>query len=115
MPARIEDYGLISDCESAALLGRDVSIDWLCLPRFDSGACFAALLGNKEHGRWRIHAPDAAESTRSYEGETLVLQTEYVTATGRCRVRDCLLWGRLRPRLSGWSRGCRALSRCRWS
>ena len=62
MPARIEDYALIGDCQTAALVARDGSIDWLCLPRFDSGACFAALLGTPDHGRWRI-APAAPVRT----------------------------------------------------
>ena len=57
MPSRIEDYALIGDCHTAALVGRGGSIDWLCIPRFDSGACFAALLGTPEQGRWQL-APD---------------------------------------------------------
>jgi len=56
LSSRIEDYGLIGDCETAALVGRDGSIDWACLPRFDSGACFAAILGKPDHGRWLIAA-----------------------------------------------------------
>ena len=62
--ARIEDYALIGDGESAALVGRDGSIDWLCWPRFDSGACFAALLGTRDHGRWLI-APVGADAART--------------------------------------------------
>ena len=63
MPGRIEDYALIGDLQTAALVGRDGSIDWLCLPRFDSAACFAALLGDEDNGRWRIAPLDAGECT----------------------------------------------------
>src|SRR6266851_9537693 len=77
---RIEDYALIGDCGSAALVGRDGSIDWLCLPRFDSGACFAALLGDPGHGRWLI-APAAGthSARRNYREGTLILETEFDT------------------------------------
>src|SRR6201993_1884898 len=86
---RIEDYALISNCATAALVGRDGSIDWLCLPRFDSGACFAALLGEPGHGRWLI-APAAAliSTQRRYRGTTLILETEFETAEGAVRVID---------------------------
>jgi GH15 family glucan-1,4-alpha-glucosidase len=68
---RIEDYALIGDCETGALIGRDGSIDWLCWPRFDSGACFAALLGGPEHGRWRIApAHEIVRVERRYRGDT---------------------------------------------
>jgi GH15 family glucan-1,4-alpha-glucosidase len=78
MSLRIEDYALIGNTYSAALVGRNGSIDWLCVPRFDSPACFAALLGNEQHGRWLI-APDHARATsrRHYRGDTLVLETEF--------------------------------------
>src|SRR5260370_23524800 len=95
--------------QTAALVGRDGSIDWLCLPRFDSPACFASLLGTEDHGYWRIAPPgarpdgrgalpaadgagsgpaDKAEVTRRYQGDTLVLQTEWRTATGTVRLID---------------------------
>ncbi len=91
MPLRIEDYALIGDTQTAALVGNDGSIDWLCLPRFDSEACFAALLGDERHGRWLL-APDAPVTgvRRRYRPETLILETELTTAGGLCRVTDCM-------------------------
>jgi GH15 family glucan-1,4-alpha-glucosidase len=87
--ARIEDYGIIGDLQTAALVGRDGSIDWACFPRFDSGACFAALLGTPDHGRWVV-APrvDAWEAGRRYRERTLVLETDWETDTGAVRVID---------------------------
>jgi GH15 family glucan-1,4-alpha-glucosidase len=87
----IEDYALIGDCETAALVGRDGSIDWLCLPRFDSPACFAALLGTPDHGRWRL-APAGVirQVRRRYRAGTLVLETEFETAEGRVALIDCM-------------------------
>jgi GH15 family glucan-1,4-alpha-glucosidase len=89
MPSRIEDYALIGDCETAALVARDGSIDWLCWPRFDSGACFAALLGSPEHGRWLI-APIArnARVTRRYRSGTLILETDFETVDGAVTLID---------------------------
>src|SRR3954468_13731022 len=91
MASSIEDYALVGDCQTAALVARDGSIDWLCLPRFDSGSCFAALLGTPEHGRWQI-APTAParRGTRPYREGTLVLETELETDTGTVRVVDCM-------------------------
>jgi GH15 family glucan-1,4-alpha-glucosidase len=85
----IGDYGLIGDTHTAALVGRDGSVDWLCLPRFDAGACFAALLGDPGHGRWRL-APkgEIAAVRRRYRDGTLVLETETVTPDGVVRVTD---------------------------
>jgi GH15 family glucan-1,4-alpha-glucosidase len=92
MPARIEDYAVIGDCRTAALVARDGSIDWLCLPRFDSGACFAALLGTPDHGRWRIApATPVRRTRRRYRGDTLVLETEHDVEGGSVRVIDCML------------------------
>ena len=85
----IEDYALIGNCETAALVARDGSIDWLCWPRFDSGACFAALLGKPEHGRWQIAPADSgAKVTRRYRDDTLVLETEFTTADGAVTLID---------------------------
>jgi GH15 family glucan-1,4-alpha-glucosidase len=83
VPCKIEDYGLIGDCETAALVGRDGSIDWLCWPAFDSDACFTALLGTNEHGRWQIApAADVTKSSRRYLDNTLILETRFETAEG---------------------------------
>jgi GH15 family glucan-1,4-alpha-glucosidase len=89
MAQLIEDYALIGDCKTAALVGRDGSIDWLCWPRFDSAACFAALLGTSENGRWLI-APEhpALHVNRRYRPGTLVLETEFQTETGRVVIVD---------------------------
>jgi len=89
MSLRIEDYALIGDCQTAALVGRDGSIDWLCAPRFDSAALFAALLGSPEHGRWLL-APvgDVKAVRRQYRDDTLILETEFDTADGTVAVID---------------------------
>jgi len=89
MSLRIEDYAMIGDLGSAALVGRDGSIDWLCWPRFDSDACFAALLGTPEHGRWQIAPKDAAAKvTRRYRPNTLILETRFETAMGAATLID---------------------------
>ena len=89
MPLPIEQYALIGDCHTAALVGSDGSIDWLCFPRFDSGACFAALLGGPEHGRWLIGpAAEVMAVRRSYRDATLILETELETKEGCVRLID---------------------------
>jgi len=89
MPLRIEDYALIGDCKSAALVGRDGSIDWLCWPRFDSPACLAALLGTTENGRWLMApAQSPVAVSRQYQPGTLILETEFKTETGAAAVID---------------------------
>ena len=89
MGAAIEDYGIIGDCETVALVGRNGSIDWLCLPRFDSDACFAALLGTRQNGRWLL-APtsDIKNSSRRYRDHTLILETRFETTEGAVTVTD---------------------------
>jgi GH15 family glucan-1,4-alpha-glucosidase len=102
MAALIEDYAIIGDMQSAALVSRDGSVDWLCLPRFDSPACFAALLGSERNGHWRIAPAGATQNTgaaqntggqhspatRRYQGDTLILETDWHTATGQVKVID---------------------------
>ncbi|WP_375769745.1 glycoside hydrolase family 15 protein [Archangium gephyra] len=92
MSQPIEDYALIGDTHTAALVGRDGSIDWLCLPRFDSGACFSALLGEPKHGRWLLAPAEGPprQVRRRYRPETLVLETEFTTPEGVVRVVDCM-------------------------
>src|SRR5215472_4867409 len=89
MPLRIEDYAIIGDCQTAALVGRDGSIDWLCVPRFDSAACFAALVGTRDHGRWVLEPSDEVKNIhRRYRDDTLVLEAEFQTADGVVAVID---------------------------
>ena len=94
MALRIEDYALIGDCKTAALVGRDGSIDWLCWPRFDSPACFAALLGTADNGRWLI-APAQSPVTvsRQYRPGTLILETEFQSETGNAAIIDFMPLG----------------------
>ncbi|HTZ74879.1 MAG TPA: glycoside hydrolase family 15 protein [Candidatus Aquilonibacter sp.] len=88
MPSAIEDYALIGDCETAALVAKDGSIDWLCVPRFDSPACFAALLGSVENGRWQLAPVAKAHVTRRYLPHSLILETTFRTSGGAVRVID---------------------------
>ena len=91
---RIEDYALIGNCHTAALVGNDGSIDWWCAPRFDAPACFAALLGTAEHGRWLIAPVEPVISTRrQYVDDTMVLQTTFVTASGEVTITDFMPYG----------------------
>ncbi len=85
---RIEDYALISDLQTAALVHREGSIDWCCFPRFDSAACFATIIGHREHGRWLVAPDGEGEATRRYRGDSLVLETDWETSDGRIRVVD---------------------------
>jgi GH15 family glucan-1,4-alpha-glucosidase len=88
MSTPIEDYALIGDCKSAALVSRGGSIDWLCWPRFDSDACFAALLGTPENGRWLVAPLDEARITRRYRPDTLILETQFETKDGAATLID---------------------------
>ncbi len=90
MALPIEDYAVLGDTGTAALVGRDGSIDWLCLPRFDSQACFAALLGAPKHGRWLLGAVDDATTTHRYIGNTSILETTHETQNGKVTVTDLM-------------------------
>src|SRR5262245_21378060 len=93
MAMRIEDYAMIGDCRTAAMVARDGSIDWLCLPRFDSGACFAAMLGTPEYGRWKIAPAERVairKTARRYRPGSMVLETEFTTDSGAVRVTDAM-------------------------
>jgi len=94
MALRIEDYALIGDCHTGALIGNDGSIDWLCLPRFDSASTFGALLGDEDHGRWLLAPKGRVLSTeRRYEDDTFVLLTRWVTESGEVEVTDFMPFG----------------------
>ena len=89
MASRIEDYGLIGNGRTAALVSRNADIDWLCAPRFDSDACFASLLGYDEHGHWSIYpSANIREKKQRYRGDTLILETEFFCDGGAVRVMD---------------------------
>ena len=86
---KIEDYGFLSDTQTGALVSRDGCVDWLCFPRFDSPACFASLLGEKENGHWRFFPDEEVTAVRRcYRGETLILETELETKNGAVRLID---------------------------
>lgn len=88
MTTRIEDYAMIGDCRTAAIIGRDGSIDWLCVPRFDSDACFAALLGTPDNGRWQIAPAKPHKSIRRYRGDSLILETVFRPPGGKVKMTD---------------------------
>jgi GH15 family glucan-1,4-alpha-glucosidase len=106
MGQRVEDYAMIGDTETAALVGRDGSIDWLCLPRFDSGSCFAKLLGENKHGHWQITADEPVfSSVRRYRGTSMVLETEITSSTGVAQVVDFMPVRHHHPRVVRIVRG----------
>jgi GH15 family glucan-1,4-alpha-glucosidase len=106
MPARIEDYAMVGDCETAALIARDGSVDWLCWPRFDSNACFAALLGSSENGRWLLcPLGERPRVSRRYRPGTLILETRFETAEGAATIIDFMPVGREHSHLMRIVRG----------
>lgn len=108
-PTAIQDYALIGDCKTAALVSRRGSIDWLCLPRFDSPACFAALLGSPENGRWLLQPLGKARSTRRYRPHTLVLETKFEDSDGQVTLIDYMSMNAASPRIVRIVRGDRGV------
>ena len=113
MTSPLEDYAMIGDTHTAALVGRGGSIDWLCLPRFDSGACFAALLGDESHGRWLLSPTDAFKTRRAYRPNTLVLDSEHEVGSGTVRVTDFMTPRRAQARVVRIVEGVRGAVRMR--
>jgi GH15 family glucan-1,4-alpha-glucosidase len=111
MPGAIEDYAMIGNCETAALVSRDGSMDWMCLPRFDSDACFAALLGTPDNGRWLIGPAAKARTKRRYRPDTLILETEFVTAEGAARLTDFMPMNTAKPKIIRVVQGLRGKMR----
>src|SRR5215470_1438907 len=105
MRQRIEDYALLSDLQTAALIHRRGSIDWCCFPRFDSDACFAALLGDSGHGRWIVAPEVPGEASRRYRAGSLVLETDWETTAGKIRVIDFMPPRRAAPTIVRIVRG----------
>ena len=99
MALPLEDYALIGDTHTAALVGRNGSMDWLCLPRFDSGACFAALMGDASHGRWLLAPTESFRTRRAYRKDTLVLETEHAVEGGTVRVTEFMTPRRAQARV----------------
>jgi GH15 family glucan-1,4-alpha-glucosidase len=114
MPLPIEDYALIGDCQTAALVGKDGSIDWLCLPHFDSEACFTALLGTPQNGRWLLAPADPPTAARRrYRDDSLILETEFETASGVVTIVDFMPPRSEQPELVRLVRGTRGTVRMR--
>jgi GH15 family glucan-1,4-alpha-glucosidase len=113
MTYAIEDYALIGNCETAALVARDGSIDWMCVPRFDSDACFAALLGTPDNGRWLLSPAGKARVTRRYLPGTLILETRFETDSGTATLTDFMPLGTAQPKIVRVVRGVRGKVRMR--
>src|SRR5437763_16360952 len=113
MASRIEDYALVGDLHTAALVARDGSIDWLCLPRFDSGACFCALLGTPEHGRWLVAPHAEAQVSRRYRPDTLTLETTFSNSEGTVKLVDFMPVGGENTRMIRIVEGERGIVRMR--